>query len=339
MAIDPAKPFDLAFTVMPSQDRMRLDLFVKAMVPSMSRTRIQVRIDEKRVEVNGALRPANWRVLAGDAVLVRCNVPDDGADAGRRIPLDIVHEDDDILAINKQPGLLAHPVGKHRHDTLLNALYWRCRDALRPGESINLVNRLDQYTSGLILTAKHAGAKRILQEDFENRIPEKTYLALCRGLVRDDAGVIDLPIGPDTESGDHCRMAVRTDGLGRESRTAYAVAERFAAGFTLVRLRPHTGRQHQLRVHMATLGHPLVADVRYGGGCRLEIMEPDGRTTRLERFALHAAELVFRHPADGREMRLAAPLAADMAAALEALRRGGVETVAGRPLFGRAGTD
>lgn len=339
MAIDPAKPFDLSFTVMPTQDRMRLDLFVRAMIPSMSRTRIQLRINENRVEVNGQVRPANWRVLLGDAVLVRCNIPEEGADAGRRIPLDIVHEDDDILAINKQPGLIAHPVGKHRHDTLLNALYWRCRDALRPGESVNLVNRLDQYTSGLLLAAKHAGAKRILQEDFENRIPEKTYLALCRGHVRDDAGIIDLPIGPDTESGDRCRMAVRSDELGRESRTAYAVAERFAAGFTLVRLKPHTGRQHQLRVHMQAIGHPLVADVRYGGGCRLEIMEPDGETTRLERFALHAAELVFRHPADGREMRLSAPLAEDMAAALEALRRGGAETVGGRFLNEAPGMD
>lgn len=330
MAIDPAKPFDLVFEVDPSQDRQRLDLFVKAMIPSMSRTRIQQRIDEDRVEVNGVRRPANWRVLAGDTVLVRCHVPDEGDDAGRRIPLDIIHEDADLIGVNKQPGLVVHPVGKHRHDTLLNALYWRYRDSLRPGESVNLANRLDQYTSGVILAVKHAEAKRLLQEDFENRVPEKTYLALCRGLLREDRGEIDLPIGP-AEDGDHCRMAVRHDSQGKASRTLFEVAERFDAGFTLVRLKPVTGRQHQLRVHLSALGHPLVADPRYGGGCRLELMEETGSgVVMLERYALHAAQLKFRHPADGREMELTAGLAGDMAAAVEALRRGAREGVGGR---------
>lgn len=332
MAIDPAKPFDLDFEVDPTHDRQRLDLFVKAMIPSMSRTRIQLRIGEGRVEVNGEKRPANWRVLTGDAVLIRCNIPDDGADAGRNIPLDILYEDDDIIAVNKQPGLVVHPVGKHRHDTLLNALYWRYRDALPENESVNLANRLDQYTSGVILATKHARAKRIIQEDFEARIPQKTYLALCRGTIGDDAGEIDLPIGPDISGKDHCRMAVRTDDGGKASRTLFSVEERFGQGFTLVRLKPVTGRQHQLRVHMAALGHPLAADPRYGGGYRLEIGCAAGSSIVLERYALHAASLEFRHPGDGREMRVDAPLAPDLSLLVKGLREGGREVVAGRIL-------
>lgn len=328
MAIDPAKPFDLEFAVMPAQDRLRLDLFVKAMIPSMSRTRIQERIGEGRVDVNGVRRPANWKVLEGDIVAVRCREPEEGGDAARRILLDILYEDDDIIAINKQSGLVVHPVGRHRHDTLLNALYWRYKDALPEGEAVNLVNRLDQYTSGVVLAVKHAEAKRILQEDFENRVPKKTYLALCRGRVEGVGGDIDLPIGPDPTGRDHCLMAVRHDAAGKPSRTSYVVEERFSGPFTLVRLHPETGRQHQLRVHMAALGHPLVGDARYGGGHRLELAIGGGAIV-VERYALHASELVFRHPANGGEMRMVAPLAPDMRDAVAALRDGALETVAG----------
>jgi pseudouridine synthase, RluA family len=331
MAIDPAKPFDLLYTVMPDQDRMRLDLYVKAMIPSMSRTRIQERIGEKRALVNGTPRPSNWRVLAGDAVLIRCREPEGGDDAAKRIPLDILYEDEDIVVVNKQPGLVVHPVGKHRHDTLLNALFWRYREELAEDESMSLANRLDQYTSGVILAAKHAAAKRVLQEDFENRMPQKTYIALCRGVVAEDEGVIDWPIGPDGE-GDHCRMAVRHDELGKPSETAYRVLTRFSR-FTLVELRPVTGRQHQLRVHMAALGYPLVADARYGGGYRLEV-RLGGKNISIERYALHAASLAFAHPVTGKAMECSAPLTADMAGIVDALGLGADEIVGGTVLAG-----
>ncbi len=327
MPIDPAKPYDLRYQVMPDQDRKRLDLYVKAMIPSMSRTRIQQRIDEGRVEVNGARRPANWRVLAGDNVLIRCREPEGGAEPAAAIPLDVLYEDADIIAVNKQPGLIVHPVGKHRHDTLLNALFQRCRNELGENETVNLANRLDQYTSGVILATKHAAAKRIIQEDFENRVPKKSYRALCRGEVRDDEGVIDLPIGPE-QGGDHCRMAVRTDGEGKEALTRYAVEKRFS-GFTLVKLMPVTGRQHQLRVHLSAIGHPLAADARYGGGYRLELRDRDGGTAALERYALHASELSFTHPVTGGAMHCFAPLAADLEAIVRALGNGAEEVVAG----------
>ena len=336
MAIDPAKPFDLSYEVMPTYDRHRLDLFVKAMIPSMSRTRIQLRIGEGRVEVNGAARPANWRVLPGDMVLIRCNVPDDGADAGRNIPLDILYEDADVIAVNKPAGMVVHPVGKHRHDTLLNALYWRYKDEIPEEDSVSLANRLDQYTSGVILATKNARSKRILQEDFEARLPQKNYLALCRGEPAEDEGEVDLPIGPDSSGKDHCVMAVRHDALGKPSRTLYRVEARFK-GFSLVRLHPVTGRQHQLRVHMAALGCPLAADARYGGGHRLELQDASGATAALERYALHACELSFRHPADGREMCARAPLAADLTAVIAILRSGTAREVVGGMLLPESG--
>jgi 23S rRNA pseudouridine1911/1915/1917 synthase len=255
-------------------------------------------------------------------------VPGEGVDAAKTVSLDVLYEDDDVIAVNKPAGMVVHPVGKHRHDTLLNALHWRCVDELPEGESVTLANRLDQYTSGVILAAKNAHSKRALQEDFEARLPEKTYLALCRGRVERDEGEVNLPIGPDGSGRDQCVMAVRHDALGKESRTLYAVEERFAH-FTLVRLHPVTGRQHQLRVHMAATGTPLAADARYGGGFRLEVREPDGNCAALDRYALHARELVFRHPADRRCVRIQAPLAGDLAAVVGALRRGAVETVGG----------
>lgn len=332
MAIDPSKPFDLAYEAMPNHDRQRLDLFVKAMIPSMSRTRIQERIREGRVEVNGCVRPSNWRVLPGDNILIRCRSPQDGDDAAKHYILDILYEDDDVIVVNKPAGMVVHPVGKHRHDTLLNALYWRYHEVLPEGESVNLANRLDQFTSGVILATKHAEAKRILQEDFEARVPRKTYIALCRGMPIEETGEIALPIGPDTGNNDHCRMMIRHDALGKECLTYFEVMERFDQGFSLVRLKPVTGRQHQLRVHMAAIGCPLVGDWRYGGGGRLQVRMTNGSEEKIERYALHAAGLTFVHPRSNCEMKLTAPLAQDMDTVLRALRAGAVETIAGKAL-------
>ena len=330
MPIDPAKPFDLTFTVDPSWNGLRLDRFVKAMVPAMSRTKIQRYIKAGRVEVNAVSRSANWRVRTADTVLLRCNVPEEGADAGKRIPLDILFEDDDIVAVNKQPGLVVHPVSLHRHDTLLNALYWRYKDELPEDQELSLANRLDEQTSGVILATKHAHAKRLLQEQFEARTPRKAYLALCVGLVAADTDVIDLPLGPAPDEGDRCQIAVRTDDAGKPSSTRFVVLERFdapaalgtPAGYTLVRLEPKTGRQHQLRVHMAAQGHALLCDPRYGRPEPLAAVSPTGGRAVLSRTALHAAELSFRHPRTDAPMTVRASLPADMRDLLDGLRRG-----------------
>jgi len=326
MPIDPAKPFDLTYVVYPNWIDMRLDQFVKAMVPSMSRTKIQRYIKDDRVLVNGKPRPANWRVRLDDSVVLCCNVPEDGADAGKFIPIEILYEDDDIIAINKQAGLVVHPVALHRHDTLLNALYWRYKDILPPEQDISLANRLDQYTSGVILVSKHTQSKKILQDQFEAREPKKAYMALVEGIVKEDQGEINLPIGPGMGEKDKCKMGVRHDELGKPSLTIYKVLERFKAsvgqGYTLVRLEPHTGRQHQLRVHMSTLGHPMVCDDRYGNPDALIATTADQATFMIKRYALHACELNFRHPSTGQMLTVQAPLAEDIRLMADALRAG-----------------
>ena len=325
MPIDPSKPFDLSYDVTPNYHEFRLDQFVKAMVPSMSRTRIQQNIKEDRISVNGAPRASNWRVRTGDTVIVHCREPEGGAvEAAKRIPLEILYEDAELAAINKQADLVVHPTGLYRHNTLLNALYWRYKDIIPDDQEISLANRLDQHTSGVILVAKTTASTRILQQQFENRQTGKIYHALCEGIVEADCGEIDQPIGPGT--GIHrTSMAIRHDEEGKPAQTLYEVLERFAprgedAGFTLVRLEPHTGRQHQLRVHMKFLGHPMVCDDRYGIPVPLLAQrEGDDTPATLARYALHARQLTFTHP-DGRTMTIEAPLAEDMARMLELLR-------------------
>lgn len=321
MPIDPAKPFDLHFVVDPNWAELRLDQYVKAMIPAMSRTKIQRYVREGRALVNDEPRPANWRVRLGDAVLLRCNVPEEGDDAGKRIPLEIIYEDDDILAVNKQPGLVVHPVSLHRHDTLLNALYWRYKDLLPPEQEVSLANRLDRNTSGVILVSKHTESKRRLQVQFEAREPRKTYLALVEGDGVSPAGEIDLPLGPAAGRNDRCKIGVRRDEAGKPSRTSYVTLERYD-GYALVELRPHTGRQHQLRVHMAEIGYPLVCDDRYGSPESLAAVSPRGEERIIARYALHACRLEFAHPRTGVALDLLAPPAADMAGVLEALRAG-----------------
>ncbi|MDR0867310.1 MAG: RluA family pseudouridine synthase [Planctomycetota bacterium] len=321
--IDPAKPYDLTFTVTPTYENSRLDLFVKAMVPSMSRSKIQRYCDAERILVNDEPRPDNWRVRLGDAVLLSCREPDNVREVAERIAanLIIIYEDDDILAINKPAGLVVHPAGVHRHDTLLNGLYRRYRDILPPHQHIHLVNRLDQYTSGIILAAKHLAADRFLSEQFEFRRVRKTYWALATGVIAADCGRLDFPLGP-LAPGRTRLQTVRDDELGKIASTEFQVLERFAPqdgdnGLTWAQIKPHTGRQHQIRVHLAHVGHPLLADHHYGVAKKLFF--DDG--TQIARYALHAAELIFTHP-NQEEMTLSAPLAADMTAGLARLRAG-----------------
>jgi 23S rRNA pseudouridine1911/1915/1917 synthase len=329
MPIDPAKPFDLHFTVTPNYDGLRLDRFVKAMVPSMSRTKIQKYVALGRVLVNGAARENNWVARLNDEVTLLCREPENTASAAPTIAaeLTIIYEDDSILAINKPAGLVVHPVGRHRHDTLLNGLYHRYRDVLPPDQEVALANRLDQYTSGIILVAKDTAAKRLLQEQFESRRVRKTYYALTQGLLAEDRGTIDLPLGP-ADAGPSLLQAIRHDELGKAAQTEYEVMERFprgaedgGAGITFVKLHPRTGRQHQLRVHLAAIGHPLIADQHYGDGVALTFAAHDNLpAATVSRYALHAAELIFPHPATGAEQTLTAPLAEDMTLALRHLR-------------------
>jgi 23S rRNA pseudouridine1911/1915/1917 synthase len=329
MVIDPSKPFDLAYRVDPTYDRMRLDQYVRAVVPSLSRTKIQRYNDEDRITVNGVPRRHNWRVRTGDEVVLKCRIPAGGEALGRDIPVEIVYEDEWLLAVNKQPGLVVHPVALHRHDTLMNALHWRYEGILPEGKELSLVNRIDKLTSGVVLVSKDIRAKRHLQEQFEARSVYKTYLAVTDGIPAGEQGEIDLPLGPKLRRRNRCLMDVRRDVEGKPSRTAYWVLERFPGaggqGHALVRFAPKTGRQHQLRVHARAMGWPLTADHLYGDGYGRRWVDARGDAATLERFCLHAETLDITHPVTGEPVRFRAPLAPDMAGLLAALR-------AGRPL-------
>ena len=315
MPIDPSKPFDLRYEATPTYSEIRLDQFVKAMVPSMSRTKIQKYIKNKQITVNGEVQRSNWIVRLEDTVVLHCKEPEGCVDVAKNIPLDILYEDDDIVAVNKQANLVVHPVALHRHDTLLNAMYWRYKDILPEDQEISLGNRLDQFTSGVILVAKNTHAKRVLQDQFENRKTKKVYNAICSGLVEPDQGEIDKPLGPG-EGMHRTFIVIRYDEQGKPSNTFFRVLKRYEPregdnGFTLVRLEPHTGRQHQLRVHMADLGYPLICDDRYGLADDITISDSLEHEATISRYALHACELTFTHP-NGKEMTIKAPLAPDM---------------------------
>jgi len=193
-------------TIPPEHAGRRLDQSLAELLPEYSRSRLAAWADEGRVHVDGGGANRKQKVWGGERVTVEPEpLPEETSHLAEDIELDVVYEDDDILAVNKQAGLVVHPVSLHRHDTLLNALYWRYKDVLPPEQEVSLANRLDANTSGLVLVTKHTRAKQILQEQFEARVPQKTYLALCAGVVQPEAGEIDRPIGPALGRKDRCK--------------------------------------------------------------------------------------------------------------------------------------
>ena len=326
MAIDPAKPFDLEYDVHENQHGMRLDRYVNFVVPTISRTRIQQYNKKGRILLNGENVTASTRVREGDHVVLKCQVPEGRIDIARDIPLDIIYEDEWLVAVNKQPGLVVHPVALHRHDTLLNAMFYRYENTLPPDRELSLANRIDKFTSGVILVTKDVEVKRHLQEQFEARTVQKTYRCIVHGHVQEDSGTVDLPIGPKLNRTNRCQMGIRTDAEGKPSQTNYTVLERLESAdlgpFSLVRVAPKTGRQHQIRVHMAALGHPLAGEHMYGANEGIEWHPPVDEVGRLDRFALHAETLDVIHPKTEMELNLVAPLADDMEEFLHALRSG-----------------
>jgi 23S rRNA pseudouridine1911/1915/1917 synthase len=317
---DPAKTEDLHFRVDPHWAGFRLDHYLRAMRPSISRSKIQRFVRAELVRVNGEPRPANWKVQVDDLVVFTPNFPGEDLEAGRRIPLDLIHEDADIVVVAKAAGLHVHPVTGHRHDTLLNALYWHYRPedeaAAAAFEAPTLAHRLDRDTSGIIVAAKHRAAREFLQDEFEARRPRKTYLALTAGQPRADEGRIDLPLAAaaDPRARRKMRVADAADPAGKRAATRWRVRARYAArprldeGAALLEIDLETGRQHQIRVHLDAIGHPLLADDRYGNAGPLPL-SPD---FALRRLALHAARLEIRHPRDQRWLRLEAALPRDL---------------------------
>ena len=287
----------------------RLDVFLAARLEGTSRARARRMIDGGGVRVDGRRRAAGFRLKAGMRVTVQESppVPRPPAALAQDIPVNVVHEDAALLIVDKPAGMAVHPGAGRPDSTLVNALLGMDKrlsaagnDALRPG----IVHRLDKDTSGLLMVAKTDAAHAALSEQLQARTVEKVYLALTAGTPRPARAAIDAPIGRDPR--DRRKMAV-TDG-GRESLTRYSVL-RSGGGRALVEVRPKTGRTHQIRVHLAAIGHPVVGDALYGAA-----------DAELGRHFLHAARLGFRHPATGEWASFESALPSELEDALGVLR-------------------
>jgi 23S rRNA pseudouridine1911/1915/1917 synthase len=298
----------------------RLDHFLLARMPWRSRNQIHALIAEGRVTQNGEpTRRKAGRVVAGDLIEVAVPPPDEAVRheelAAALEPL-IIHEDDDVVAVAKPAGLIVHPVGRTRVNTLIQALHWLYGHGPRraPGVVPRICHRLDRDTSGVVVLAKTMAARVQLQELFEGRDVEKEYAAVVNGVVARDRGRIDLPIGPDPEGERELMMTTRDDGL--PSRTRFEVVERLR-GATHVRFDIETGRQHQIRVHARAIGHPVLLDPLYGDG---RLAWPDDGPPVIARQALHARRVVLPHPRTGERLELVAPLPPDLTALIVGLR-------------------
>lgn len=295
----------------------RFDRVAAALFPEFSRTRLQSWIRAGQITVDGARCKPREALLGGEIIRVEATLERDDAQVEpEAITLDIVHEDEDLLVINKPAGLVVHPGAGNRAGTLQNALLHHAPETERLPRA-GLVHRLDKDTSGLLVVARTLQAHKALVDQLQARSMGREYLALVAGTMT-AGGEVDAPIGRDHR--ERKRMAVREDG--KPAVTGYRVEERFPA-HTLVRCLLQTGRTHQIRVHMAHIRHPLVGDPVYGGRPRLPKGADDALRAALSGFrrqALHAQRLALTHPRSGESETWAAPLPADMEALLAALR-------------------
>jgi 23S rRNA pseudouridine1911/1915/1917 synthase len=284
-----------------------------AKLAGISRSQAQRWIDAGRVQVNGNSCRASLRVAEGDEI--QAERPDPAASelVAEPIPLEIVYEDSDLIVIDKRAGMVVHPAPGHSTGTLVNALLHHCDDlagvggVARPG----IVHRLDRGTSGILVVAKTDDAHRHLAEQFHDHTIERLYQAVVRGTPRADAGRVDQPIGRHPK--DRKRMSVRGVAT-REAHTAWRVQRRFPRSrHAQLDVLPETGRTHQIRVHLAAVGLPIVGDPVYG--------KSRGAAQSIDRPALHAATLGFTHPTTKELMRFSAPLPPDFARLLETLER------------------
>ena len=315
----------LVLLVPPSHAGSRLDWFLAQQLPAYSRTHLRRVINAAQVRIGGRRCKAAHRVQAGERVEVYLpELPRTGP-VPEAIPLDIVYEDADIVVVNKPAGMVVHPGRGNWRGTLASALQYHFNELsslagpARPG----VVHRLDRDTSGLLVVARHDQAHATLAEQFARRTVHKEYLAVCCGVPERDRDWIDQPIGVHPYQRE--KMAIRRSSPhSRPAQSFYEVCERFR-GYALLRLLPKTGRTHQLRVHLASIGCPVLCDKQYGGRSQITLGElSDGAADGvvvLARQALHACRLQFRHPASGQSLEFEAPLPADMQAVLAALRQ------------------
>ena len=285
-------------------ESQRLDNFLVNNLAWKSRNRLQGLIREGLVTVNGEKTKASRRVRLDDVVEIRLSnglgLPDDYSER----KLDIIYEDEWLVAVNKPPGMLVHPVGRHVYDTLINYLHHRYHSPASEGEEIvpKLCHRLDRDTTGVVIVGKKPYVHREVQRQFEKRQVSKTYLALANGHFPPDRGEIDIPIGEG-----RCLQSALEHEVLRKSRTLVTVLGTYE-DCSLLRCVPCTGRQNQIRVHLAALGHPIAGDEKYGGDSP---GERPGRKSWPLRYLLHSESIRFWHPRLKQNLELRAPVPPD----------------------------
>lgn len=290
----------------------RLDKYLLERFPGYSRSFLQKMIKDGRVLINGHTVKSSWHVTLGEQITVL--LPEGTKYEAEDICFDVIHEDESIIVINKPPGIIIHPARGHKTGTMYHGLlhYYRERIESDPSFRVRTCHRLDEETSGVIVFPLDHPSNQELTRQFENRLVKKTYLCLVHHAAKFDRTEIDVPLGIDPE----CRVRGAVNGLdAREAQTAYECLGRSPCGqFSLLRAYPRTGRSHQIRIHAAALGHPLVGDPLYGGertSPKFGEIEP--------RVCLHAEQLEIIHPSRKEPMALRAPLYPDIRALAEHL--------------------
>ena len=317
----------------------RIDRYLVSRLQDYSRNAVQKLIKEGAVKVNNSAVKNSYEIKQKDVILIQPPVKSNGKIVPEDIPLDIIYEDEHLMVLNKSPDMVVHPARGHASGTLVNALTFYCNKLssisgpLRPG----IVHRLDRDTSGIILAIKDEKVHKHIALQFEKREILKEYLAVVKGEIELDSDKIDFPIGRHKKF--RKKMAIRHD-TGKSAVSLFEVMERFC-GYTLVKITPETGRTHQIRVHMKTIGHPIVADSEYNntGTCYLEdLMRPNSNTEMhnlakvqelcnntdqliINRQALHAYKIKFLHPVFNKTMEFTAEIPEDMLNLITILRK------------------
>lgn len=299
------------FVIAEEQANTRIDVFLTQEHPELSRSHVQNLIEEGHVWVHGKNTKSNYRLRSGDLIALEVPLPAEVDILPQDIPLEVLYEDSQVIVINKPRGMVVHPAAGNYEGTMVNALLEHCEDlsgingVMRPG----IVHRIDKDTSGVIMAAKTDQAHLGLAQQIKDRTVTRRYIALVHGKLQEESGIIDAPIGRHPT--DRKKMAVDVRN-GKEAITHFKVLERFSA-YTLVEARLKTGRTHQIRVHMAYIGHPVVGDPKYG---------PRNPHFDLDGQFLHARVLGFNHPVTGEYMEFSAPLPQVLEDILTRLRRG-----------------
>ena len=279
------------------ENNIRLDVYVSKKYPKLSRTMIQKLIENGDIKVNNELKKLSYKVQDGDFITINIPEAKETNLKPQNIPIEIVYEDNDIIVVNKPKGLVVHPANGNPDGTLVNAIMAICKESLsgiggelRPG----IVHRLDKDTSGLLIVAKNDEAHINISNQIKNREVKKIYIALVRGVINEDEATIDMPIGRSTK--DRKKMAVVKNG--KQAITHFKVIKRYPK-YTLLEIKIDTGRTHQIRVHMAHIGHPVVGDMVYSNG---------KNEFGVEGQMLHSSSLEFKHPITNKPMHLTAEL-------------------------------